>query len=307
LNSIIKQSYKNLEIILLNDGSIDNSLNICKSYKAMDSRIVLIDKENSGVSDTRNYGIEKANGKYIIFVDSDDCINEDMISIMYNTLIKNDTDVVRCSNNIVKDNKIIKIERNPVNICNKKIPKENFNEVINYLFGLGNIKINSYTPLLLIKKSKIPKFNIDFKYMEDTLFYVDLLKNIDSIYFINNELYNYRYNEQSVTKNVTNVVSNINDMLNVTDKIILENNLNKEVVDNIQINRFYIFVTKLDILIKNNKEINQQLYDTFKEKICPYINKQLLNKIKKIEFDLLKNKHYKMFEFVEKIKLSLKK
>jgi hypothetical protein len=96
-------------------------------------------------------------------------------------------------------------------------------------------------------------------------------------------------------------------MLNVTDKIILENNLNKEVVDNIQINRFYIFVSKLDILIKNNKEINQQLYDTFKEKICPYINKQLLNKIKKIEFDLLKNKHYKMFEFVEKIKLSLKK
>ena len=88
----------------------------------LDDRVKVIDKENSGVSDTRNIGVENANGKYILFIDSDDFIDTNMINIMYNTLKENEVDVVRCSCNIVKDNKILSIENNPVDICNKKIP-----------------------------------------------------------------------------------------------------------------------------------------------------------------------------------------
>ena len=74
LESIINQTYNNLEIILLNDGSSDNSLKIIKEYKKKDNRIIVIDKKNTGVSDTRNIGIQKASGKYICFCDSDDVL-----------------------------------------------------------------------------------------------------------------------------------------------------------------------------------------------------------------------------------------
>ena len=76
LESIITQTYANIEIILINDGSTDNSINIIKEYAIKDSRIIIIDKENEGVSVARNIGILKARGKYICFVDADDYIRE---------------------------------------------------------------------------------------------------------------------------------------------------------------------------------------------------------------------------------------
>lgn len=70
--SIIKQTYQNIEIILVNDGSTDSSIEICKKYSKIDSRILLIDKENGGLSDARNVGLQVAKGDYVLFVDSDD-------------------------------------------------------------------------------------------------------------------------------------------------------------------------------------------------------------------------------------------
>lgn len=76
LNSIISQTYKNLEIILIDDGSVDKSFQICKNYAKNDKRIKLLSKNNTGVSDTRNVGIKSATGKYICFIDSDDTIED---------------------------------------------------------------------------------------------------------------------------------------------------------------------------------------------------------------------------------------
>ena len=84
VDSIINQTYKNLEIILINDGSIDNSLEIMKKYKVIDNRIIIIDKKNEGVSIARNVGIKSSSGKYICFVDSDDYIENNMIQILDN-------------------------------------------------------------------------------------------------------------------------------------------------------------------------------------------------------------------------------
>ena len=75
LSSICAQTYQNLEIIVLNDGSKDQSLPVCEEFRKKDSRIILVDKSNSGVSDTRNLGLKLATGEYIQFVDSDDYID----------------------------------------------------------------------------------------------------------------------------------------------------------------------------------------------------------------------------------------
>ena len=79
LDSILKQTYTNLEIILVNDGSTDSSLSICKKYLEKDNRIVIVDKSNGGLSDARNAGLENANGEYVMFVDSDDFLTENAV------------------------------------------------------------------------------------------------------------------------------------------------------------------------------------------------------------------------------------
>lgn len=94
IDSVIGQSLKDIEIILVDDGSPDKSPEICDEYRCKDSRIKVFHKPNEGLGYTRNYGIERAQGEYVAFVDSDDYIASDMLDKLYNTAIKEDADVV---------------------------------------------------------------------------------------------------------------------------------------------------------------------------------------------------------------------
>ena len=96
IDSVINQTYDNLEIILVDDGSPDDSGYICDKYKAKDSRIKVIHKKNGGLSDARNVGIENSNGKYICFVDSDDIIHKDFIKCQYENIVKTRSDISVC-------------------------------------------------------------------------------------------------------------------------------------------------------------------------------------------------------------------
>ena len=94
LDSILEQTYQNLEIIIINDGSTDNSGQICQEYEKQDDRIIYIEKENSGVSDTRNAGLDRMTGTYVTFVDSDDWVEPNYIKFLYEKVIEYQADIV---------------------------------------------------------------------------------------------------------------------------------------------------------------------------------------------------------------------
>lgn len=93
LNSLLNQTYKNIEIILVNDGSTDNSAKIAMKYAMKTSRMHYYEKENGGLSDARNYGIKKSNGVFLCFVDSDDFVAEKFVKILYDSILFNDGDI----------------------------------------------------------------------------------------------------------------------------------------------------------------------------------------------------------------------
>ena len=143
LTSLIKQTYKNFEIIVINDGSIDNSLAICNKYANKYDNVKVYDYKNAGVAHARNVGIKKATGDYLLFVDSDDYIDEKLLENINEFLKKNDCDIVcfdmykvvnnvntyyHTSNSLVKDNikRYIIGDSGP---CNKLIKKKLFNNL----------------------------------------------------------------------------------------------------------------------------------------------------------------------------------
>lgn len=112
--SIINQTYKNLEILLIDDGSTDDSGNICDSLVKLDKRIIVIHKKNGGLSDARNCGLDNATGEYISFVDSDDYIHEEYNQKLFSVLVENDADIVQCMYQKVDElgNELIKYNYN---------------------------------------------------------------------------------------------------------------------------------------------------------------------------------------------------
>ena len=181
LNSVIHQTYKNLEIILINDGSTDNSLNVCEKFKEMDNRIKIINKDNEGVSIARNVGIKEATGKYIKFVDSDDWLENKCCELLYNEIKKEETDLVICGLIIVKNNIIL---RKPY--LNKRLVRIHENEkefeYINKVFASPCNK--------LYKKDKIKSFfKEDLSSGEDLLFNLSYLKETCKISILEECLY----------------------------------------------------------------------------------------------------------------------
>ena len=96
LETLVSQSYAELDIILVDDGSPDESPALCDKWAMRDTRIKVIHKSNGGLSDARNYGLRKAEGDYIIFIDSDDWLDTDMVEVLLSTAIKYEADIVNC-------------------------------------------------------------------------------------------------------------------------------------------------------------------------------------------------------------------
>ena len=196
LISIINQTQKNLEIILIDDGSTDKSGKICDEYAKKDSRIIVIHKENGGVSSARNAGLRIAKGAYIGFVDPDDWIAEDMYEVLYSNAKKYDADVSVCKYKIVKNRR--KDNLNAINLIkhNKTI---GLDAIKSMCYMLSSNKFYDCGPCnKLYKKEVVPYFNQNISVAEDLLFNFEIYFRKENVScWDDSEKYFYYYRSDS--------------------------------------------------------------------------------------------------------------
>jgi len=199
LESVLNQTYTNIEVILVNDGSTDNSGAICEEIKVNDSRVKVIHTDNKGVSFARNLGINIATGDYILFVDSDDWLEKDAIEKISKVLNKRLYDLVFF--NLVKeiDNKLIPVY--PFQDSRSLISK---NELENMLPQLIKQEVIN-SPIKIYKTDVIKnnniKFNTGISIAEDYLFNIECFLNADSLFIMKDILYHYMIrNNNSLTR-----------------------------------------------------------------------------------------------------------
>lgn len=189
ISSIINQTYKKLEIILVDDGSSDSSLEICKKYAATDDRVKVISQENGGVSKARNKGLEVATGEYIQFVDSDDFLDVETLDYYVNLLDKDSKlDLVICGfKNLDKNLKLIKFEKTDFEITCKTDFLNNFHYLLER--NLLRSPVNKLYKSNIIKENNL-QFRLDAAIAEDALFNLEYYQYIENIVVTTNAFYN---------------------------------------------------------------------------------------------------------------------
>lgn len=195
IKSLLAQSYDNIEIILVNDGSKDSSCSICESYKKDNSNIILKNKENGGVSSARNLGIQTASGSNIIFVDSDDYVEPDFVANFINGGGNSEL--------VIQG---FYVEQNNQNVTSVFMPTMEYDkawEVVKYLEETPNVH-NGYLWHRMFKAYIIKENNIFFKegvnFAEDGLFFLEYLRFVSSTTFVSSMGYHYVLSDGFLTK-----------------------------------------------------------------------------------------------------------
>lgn len=207
IQSILSQTLKDIEIILLNDGSSDASLSICENYAELDSRIRVFNNKNMGQGLERNIGIQNAKGEYIAFIDSDDQFEPEMLEIMYAKAIENDADIVSAGYKDIKDENLIQKHELFDRVYTSS------NEIRQAMADLiYRLDADTYTGCIAIwdsifKKDLIDQNNIEFKservvYSEDLLFKLECMSKSKKIVYIKDMLYRYNINASSYTNHL---------------------------------------------------------------------------------------------------------
>ncbi len=302
LNSLVKQSLKEIEIIVVNDGSPDNSQKIIDKYvKKYPDKIKSYIKENGGQGSARNYGLKKATGEYIGYVDSDDFVEKDMYKKLYNKAKENNYDIVVCGNyNVSEDYQ------------NKNIDAfiNNYNtDLENIFFGKMAVWNKIYKRDILIKNK------LEFKekvWYEDLAFTLKAIMNSNTFAFIDEPLYDYLIREGS-TMNNSNVKRNL-EILEAFNDILsyIQHNKKEEYFSKIEflaIDHIYISaivrVLKAEADDKVKRETINKLIDYMNKKFPNYKNNKYINtlsKNRKIIYKLINIKMYGLINLIFKVK-----
>ena len=203
LDSIVAQTYQNFECLLINDGSPDNSADICREYVSKDSRFRYFEKENGGVSSARNLGIEHSKGEYITFIDSDDWVDSDYLEVLYNSLVDERADIA------ISTYKRFEMGDNCwyVHAFQRGYDKKVFTnkKLMDELLSLDGFD-NSYRFVSgkLVHRNMLENiaFNVATPYGEDMEFWFKIYMISDKVVYVNKETYNYRTDER-ISKHFT--------------------------------------------------------------------------------------------------------
>lgn len=302
LNSLVKQSLKEIEVIVVNDGTKDNSQKIVDKYvKKYPDKIKSYIKENGGQGSARNYGLKKATGEYIGYVDSDDFVEKDMYKKLYNKAKENNYDIVVCGNyNVSEDYQ------------NKNIDAfiNNYNtDLENIFFGKMAVWNKIYKRDILIKNK------LEFKekvWYEDLAFTLKAIMNSNTFAFIDEPLYDYLIREGS-TMNNSNVQRNL-EILDAFNDILsyIQHNKKEEYFSKIEflaIDHIYISaivrVLKAEADDKVKRETINKLIDYMNKNFPNYKNNKYINTLsrnRKIIYKLINLKMYNLVNLIFKIK-----
>lgn len=315
VDSLVNQTLKEIEIILVDDGSPDNCPKICDDYAKKDTRIKVIHKQNAGVSAARNTGIEVATADWLAFVDADDWVEEDMFEEAYKRTINNDVDMVLFNfySNYEKSE-----------IINKKIPQEDFitedKNIIEQLklsvlhpmfapyhtqFACMAAPWNKIFKASIIKENNI-KFPLEVKGIFDdglfNLYYYDYVKKID---FFNKPLYHYRRLSTSIVNKFKQNKLEVNQAIfHKIEEYVEQHNadeLLKSAYDSRVVMYLYITINTYFFNKDNPKSLKEKIVD-LKETMNtePYktamkkVNPKYLTKVQKWYYTFLKRRMFFM-------------
>ena len=302
IESVINQTYKNIEILLVNDGSIDNSQKLCEKYAKADLRIKLFNKNNGGPSSARNVGLNHSTGEYIAFVDSDDVLDHRYIEILYELIKINHADISSCGyDTILPNGEIIQCQQFDQEVFGPKI-------------GDINRSHYPYTVWHLLFKSKLignTRFDENVYYLEDLKFVDEIFMKCNFIVGNSMILYHRKAHEESITEKRYRVdnfpkyftlIYALEDMCNITQdcntlytqriiSILKESAIMRTFMSDKKINDFERR-QKLDQIITIYFQKAKKCNISFKEYLillmCLY-NSKLYCKLKHIKFEEFNN------------------
>ena len=287
LNSVLIQSYKNIEVILIDDGSTDNSYKICLGFSKLDKRIKVVKQQNRGASMARNKGVNIAKGKYIGFVDSDDIIDKDMFKTLYDNLVKYDADLSICE--VVRFNKEPNFNNsNNITLLNQK-------EALKIL--LEDKKICSYSVNKLCKKELIKDIKYPLnKMQEDVGTIYKFITTANKIVYSDSKLYGYYTRLDSVTKTLKTQF--IYDYFEMIDKR-YNDLLNYDI-------KSYLDLNYVNVILGNfiDLSLNQKLLE---DKNLGYFMDEKYKKLKKLNTKNIKKLNTKKHNILINILLLNKK
>jgi len=301
LDSIINQTYNNIEIILIDDGSTDNSIVMCKYYKKIDSRIILKSHTNRGLSITRNVGLKIATGEYIVFVDADDYIEKTYVEELYNAIEKGKNDMAVCGYTLIYHFSKYAVKK----LFNEK--KEDYskknNNIEEVIFLLEEKGMTNFVWNKIFKRDIIEKNNILFKKgfnpVEDIIFNFQYIKKINKIKIIDQSLYYYRKELKNSlsSRYASNLIEKADYVNKERNKFYMYYNLNKEKYNILYANKY------LESIIYNIRNLNHKGYNLHKRRIGYYKNIIENKKIKEyIKITNTEDKYIKIFMVLFKMK-----
>lgn len=303
LDSIINQTLKEIQIIIINDGSTDSSKEIISDYASKDARILFIESANEGVSAARNKGIEKATGKYVGFVDADDYIDETMYQQLFDIAEEKDASMVICNamvvTNKVESEKRLQLKNDCILVSDKS------SLVLDFLsFKYDSANWNKIYALQLIIDHHL-RFDKNLAIWEDLLFNLQFIAYVNKMVTLSESLYYYRIHDASVMTDSKLLISGQYNLL--YDAYVAFCNKNSFLIEKevfVQ-ERAQTCIANVFVLLKLRK-INTRFFKLIKQfrnelKVLNPVIYTETRSFQRIGFNfywLLKNKFYRLFAFL---------